>query len=502
MVAVAQKRLIALGNLIRRLRLECRLTQEALAGTEFTKRYVTALERGAVQPSAQALEFFAQRLQVPVNGLLEAAQDAELSVELDLDAQAEDFQYQFNYGLMLIRSNRIDEAFQLIEELEEHMQPYWERLPAKVRYSVHFLRGRAHAQLSNVAEARAHLEAALELSLGDAQATARTRNLLGAVYYMQGEHDLALKQHLECLRAIDKGLVRDLNFQFGTYGNLGNDYWAKNKPTQAINSYKKALALLGQDIPDDPNQRAALLYCIAIGYNALGNWEHSASYIMRALDIYTAIGNFEASASMSEDMAEALIKRGRLDDAEQLLNRAGKLLDGSTNNGLVAAHYRNRADLARHRGNLDEAIELARKSVDAAEANYQAHGIRTDSNQISFDNRVWLIPARLYAESLHIMALIEEERGNFIVADQLLQRAFEEAERTGNHETIHMISSSYAQILTAHGAHDRAAKYYQAALQSSPEYVPAGTVAPTFRSSARTMGRPHLRRVRLKKQST
>src|SRR5215213_7248484 len=103
--------LSALGMRIRKARLERGMTQEVLAGSEFTKGYVSALERGAVRPSLKALDVFARRLGVPIAEFLEVTSQASNVMQLEIAALEEDLQYQFNYARMLIRSGKADEAF-------------------------------------------------------------------------------------------------------------------------------------------------------------------------------------------------------------------------------------------------------------------------------------------------------------------------------------------------------------------------------------------------------
>src|SRR5690242_18729103 len=99
------------GERIRKMRRDRGLTQQALAGNEFTKGYVSALERGAVRPSFRALQVLAGHLGVPIAELLSASQD--LKTKPDLDALQEDLVYQSNYIKMLIRTGQVQEGLRL-----------------------------------------------------------------------------------------------------------------------------------------------------------------------------------------------------------------------------------------------------------------------------------------------------------------------------------------------------------------------------------------------------
>ena len=267
--------LITIGGRIRKARRERGLTQEQLAAPQFTKGYVSALERGAVRPSLKALEFLAQRLELPITHFLAGMNtlgetpptgSGSIGVEAELDLQAveEDLRYQINFAKMLIRTNKVDEAFQLLAEAEENARPYWRKLPDRIRYLIPYTRGRAYIQLTQAARAQPELEAALELAKSDALATATTRNLLGVMFYELGKANLALEHHLQCLQAIHSGVVKDRNLSLSMYRNLANDYWALSNPSLAITIYKEALDLL-KDL-DDLERQAGLYWGLALAY--------------------------------------------------------------------------------------------------------------------------------------------------------------------------------------------------------------------------------------------
>ncbi|HUP27752.1 MAG TPA: helix-turn-helix transcriptional regulator, partial [Chloroflexia bacterium] len=160
---------------IRKARLEQGLTQEQLAGPEFTKGYVSALERGTVRPSLKALDVFSKRLGMTLSYFVGAPQ--EDGVDTDLAAIEEDLHYQITYAKMLIRTNRVDEAFDVIAEAERSIEPYSDKLDGEVRYLPPFVRARAYLQRSQPNLARPELEAALKLVRSDVEGAARVRNL-------------------------------------------------------------------------------------------------------------------------------------------------------------------------------------------------------------------------------------------------------------------------------------------------------------------------------------
>src|SRR5215475_11402338 len=60
----------ALAGRLRAARLAAHLTQQELAGERFSKSYVSAIERGKMVPSLQALSYLAEKLEVSLSHIL------------------------------------------------------------------------------------------------------------------------------------------------------------------------------------------------------------------------------------------------------------------------------------------------------------------------------------------------------------------------------------------------------------------------------------------------
>jgi tetratricopeptide (TPR) repeat protein len=447
--------LAALGMRIRKARLERGMTQEVLAGPEFTKGYVSALERGAVRPSLKALDVFARRLNIPIADFLVARLDTDTPPELD--ALQEDLTYQFNYAKMLIRSDNTDEALKLLTDAESGAQLYMPKLPARIRYRIPFLRGLAYLQKSEPDLARPELEKALEITEKDGEVEAATtvRNMLGVALYQQGQPQLALEYHLQCARSVQSKEVKDLNLRLSIYRNLANDYWAVNDTKQAIATYKDALDIL--DDVNDLHRQAGIFWDIARTYKTNNDWARSKVYATRALHIYEAADNRGEAASISMNMAELMMGESKFPEAQDLLMKAEGLLSNAGDKALLSNLYHNYADLARQQGNLDEAARYADESVKLSETLKKSAG---KSKQAQGNAH------RTHAEALQVAALIEEKRGNNKDADRLFNQAIEAIEQTSFDEVIYGLTFSYAQVLEERGDHKQAMEYYRRAAQA------------------------------------
>jgi HTH-type transcriptional regulator, quorum sensing regulator NprR len=449
--------LSTLGQRIRTARKGLGMTQQELAAPLFGKAYVSAIERGAVRPSLKALEFLAERLNIPASALLSAQEGTQQEAEsqLALAAIEEDLRYQINYAKMLIRSNQVDKALQAITDAERAAQPYLDSLPPNVRYLLPFTRGRAYVELLEPALARAELEEALKLAEDDEEAVVHVRNLLGVVFYIQEQPRLALGEHLKCLEAV-RSRIKDPNFRLSVYRNLANEYYVLNEPSEAIGIYKEALAIL-EDL-DDLQRQAGVFWGLSMAYKAQEDGVHAKLYATRALHIYEAADNRSDAASIGTNLAEILIEEGRYADAEPLLKRAEQFLVGSGNASQLSILYRTYADMARRQGQYDLAADYADRSVKSAED--------ARAPLQSGDRRSWVEAIRAHAEALHISALVQEALGHKDAADRLFRRALEEINQTTVLDTIRSINLSYAEVLQARGAYEQAIEHYRNAAYS------------------------------------
>jgi transcriptional regulator with XRE-family HTH domain len=455
--------LAALGQRLRAARLDKRMTQEELAGPEFSTGYVSALERGTVRPSLKALEIFANRLGLPLGSFLAEPENTAEAEHQDLEALEEDLHYQLNYARMLVNMHKSNEALDLIGDAAQSVASYLPSMTPRARYRIHQVRGMAFVKNGLPTEALKELQLALE-QVGDAtEDKARIHNLIGVVYYQQEQPRLALEQHLLSSHAIESGSVRDRAAQLSIYRNLANAYWALNEHAQAREIYKRALALLN-DLNNLEDQ-AAIFWGLALGYKAEGDWVMAKLNANRALTIFEAQGNRIEGAAMCLNLAEIVIgdSASKVDEhtyreAETLLKRADTLLIGTGDQDLRSVWHRDYAELCLHRSDLEGATQHAKRSVAIAQA---LIGSIPDKGK-----QPWISAMRTYAEALQVAAQIEEHRHNTDEADRLFKAAIAAIKQTTFKESLHSITIAYATALEARGATHDALRYYKDAALS------------------------------------
>src|SRR5689334_23324122 len=95
---------LRLGERLRQLRVAAAMTQTDLAGERFSKEYVSQIERGKTRPTAETVEWLAQRLGVDAGFLANG-------VSTDERAKAE---------AILARADALAQEYQYAEAIEEY----------------------------------------------------------------------------------------------------------------------------------------------------------------------------------------------------------------------------------------------------------------------------------------------------------------------------------------------------------------------------------------------
>lgn len=446
--------LSTLGQRLREARLQRRMSQEALAQPEFTKSYVSAVERGKARPSLKALELMARRLEIPMSELLAAPQSGEGGPNLPL--LEEDFMYQLDYANRLIDTLQADEALRRLNAAERQHAAILPEFSPEARFRLHYLRARAYIRLIEPATARAELATAMSLAeeLEDPEMVERVRNMIGAAYFQQDMPRLALEQHEQGLHAIQTGVVKDLNLRLNIYTNLANDYWALDDVEQAIGVYHESLKLL--DDINNLERQSGIYWGLSLAYQKAGDLDRAKLYAGEALTIYEASKNLTAAARMSINLAAILVARQEFPEAERLLDHARTLLLPTGNEVALSMVYEHYAELELKRGRLDEAAAHAAEGLRLSEQTFQ-QGLAGDTQA-----RAYAIRTR--ARALRVAGLAAEAQGQPAVADQHFGQAIELVHEA-NDETARDIELAYAELLVARGAHEQASQHYRAALQ-------------------------------------
>jgi transcriptional regulator with XRE-family HTH domain len=299
-----------IGQRLRRLRTERRLSQRELSSPGVSYAYISRIEAGTRQPSVKALRMLARKLGV-------SAEYLETGSELGAEEE---------------REFRLADA-ELKLRLDEDA-------------------GEAETVLSEVLE-----EA---ISAGDRTASTRARIALGLAAAQRGD-DANSVQLLE--GAVENGDVapRDRPDVFAT---LGRAYAALGTPARAVELFEDSLAKVTEQAPDDISAQVRFATYLSYALSDMGELERAESVMEDALarsesfaDPYTRVRLYWSLARLSEF-------EGKYVAALDYVRRAIALLQATEDNLHLARAHLLSAWIMGSQGNADGSgrhLELAER---------------------------------------------------------------------------------------------------------------------------------------------
>ncbi len=443
--------LTGLGDRLRAARKAAGLSQDQVAKPEFTKSYISAVERGKARPSLRALTLISARLNMPIAGLLTAEPESEAGPDIGaLDAECA---YQLDHVELLLETDRGEDALRELQALEQTYGALLDEFLPGTQYRVQRLRGAAHVAVGEPGSARPALERALGLAeaLDDPQERFRARDLLGTALSRQGLPLQALEHHTDCLQAIQDGVVREPQLQLRIYADLAHDYRALREPDRAIAVYEEARSRLAGAVA--PEQQAETYWELGAAYQAAGDLAQARRYAAQALGILAAGDTRAAVAGLEVSLGAILMERGDADAARNALDAAARALEPPAGLLLAARVHELTARLALQDGDLARAGQAAERSLALS-----ATGVQATTGK---DARARAAAARQQGRALAAAGEVAERQGEADLADGRFADALQALSLADDAETEAEIRLRHADLLTARGDHVRAAAEYQ-----------------------------------------
>jgi tetratricopeptide (TPR) repeat protein len=335
------------GLRVRQLREARGMTQGDLAGSDFTKGFISLVETGRTRMSVRSAQIIATRLGVAVADLLTAAPTSdERGLELEL-IRAE----------ALLARGQASEAAQLAERLER-------RAAGSLAVRVKRIHGRALVQAGRLREGVRALDDVLRSyrASGDRELVTRTLYDLAQVHARLEEHGEALNLALQAEHLVNEGAVVDRTFELKLLSFLASTLVVLSDFGAADLRAERAKALA--DDVGDPRATANLYESLAVTRQKQGDFDAALAYARRSLAAYEELESRADVGSAWNTLGWVYISRSQLTRAADALGRAERMASEQGNGRLMSYVLQSQAELEMARGNAQRAIDLAQQSID------------------------------------------------------------------------------------------------------------------------------------------
>jgi transcriptional regulator with XRE-family HTH domain len=235
---------LPVGEYIRQLRRQRSLTQTELGGTRFSKSYVSAVERDKIAPSHDALRFFAEQLDQPIEPFEQLLQQTE---------QIKQIPSALSTNVTPIDDQNDQEIVALLDLVLKGKEHYHTPLPQiianlpletntfpslqkQARYT--FLKGLQAQENSDLTTAQVYLEHAL--ALASTEYLPSILDALGTNYYLSQAFECALGYHMRALKLLKANNPHDHNLLLSVELHCANDYRALQTHYEAGLHYEQA----------------------------------------------------------------------------------------------------------------------------------------------------------------------------------------------------------------------------------------------------------------------
>src|ERR1035437_38395 len=192
----------------------------------------------------------------------------------------------FSFSLLWGQNSKIDSLLILLKTDKEDTNKinHLNKLCSEYRKAGSYINGLNYGK-----EALALAQKQVPVTFGVKKSIAQANNLIGIIYFNQGNYPEALKSYLIALKIKEE--VGDKKGIAASYNNIGNIYFSQNNYPDALKNFETALKIW-EEIKDK--------YGISASYNNIGNiYYNQAIYPL-------ALTNYFASLKIREEIKDKL----------------------------------------------------------------------------------------------------------------------------------------------------------------------------------------------------
>jgi transcriptional regulator with XRE-family HTH domain len=235
----------SVGEKLRAARIARHYTQRQLAVPDFSVSYISAIERGQIQPSLRALEILASRLGLTPTDLLPNHDQQEEKLRSSA-SQTEQNKDEIEFALLeahlLIMHNNSTEAIAKLDTLAaKDLKP---ALLLQQRY----LQGLAYFKTDQFRRSESILSEAEHIAkdLNATHSLLLILNQLALTYAAMHNYGRALQIHQRCLTLLDGHEKVDPFYSIQVYTSIGHYYIDLEDLDQALEGLTKALTIIDE----------------------------------------------------------------------------------------------------------------------------------------------------------------------------------------------------------------------------------------------------------------
>ncbi|WP_376796191.1 tetratricopeptide repeat protein [Thermogemmatispora sp.] len=425
----------SVGARVRAIRQARKLTQSQLAGKDFSVSYISAIERGQIQPSIRALEILASRLSVSPSQLLAEAGGGAIAPLMARNgrrtqalANESELRLQLLECEVWIHEGELARATSTLHQLIGLL------LPRHDKARVYYLLALASFSAGRLSEAERSLEECRQL-LADYDPS----HLKALIFYFSGIVNFSMQNyHLaeffynESISISERITPKDYFLLIRCYFSLGEHYLRRGEPERAIASLERAAALSEQAGAASARLPEQVYYEQSAGYAQQGNYPLALLSAHKALALQEWRRFTRLQGEITHLLYYARLRSG--DDASRrqalatlhdLFRRTSEPLQAaSAAFHLAHWHFHHERQLAEARAYSEQALALTRSAGDNL----------------------------IQAETLFLLGQLAYEEGRYEEGDRCCRQALALFERLHiDRDQLAEYYSTYARLLEERG---------------------------------------------------
>jgi transcriptional regulator with XRE-family HTH domain len=430
------------GAKLRAARLARKLTQSQLAQPDFSVSYISAIERGQIQPSLRALEIFAQRLGISSTDLLSKQTGQLLHVFSEKDAKHEitqDNELQLLEAQLFLLQGNYHQAAKVLRTLSS------DTLQSQEEIRQSYLLGIALYHLDHLQESESVLTEGLNKAIQHNDFFEKyIRDALGLVYIAMHNHTQGFAYQLRNLHQLEKEQQpHDAFFIAQVCTNIGLHYRDVDKIDDAIEAFQHSLTQTEEFLL--PMQHTTMYWNMSKYLAETQQYFLATLYAHETLQLLIEEYNDSLRSEMYHYLGQALLYQDQQDaliSLEELLHDVTLQKDTLSFASITAT----KAEVLHRQGNVKKAYEYAQKACKLAS---------------TYDDRI------VTASIILTCASIAYAQKDYQVGDTQFMAGLKMLERLNNRMELADESAKYAQLLEERGLPNEALKFYKQAYESS-----------------------------------